>query len=303
MAAKATGTATLAALIFLSLPSVMAQGSFAPIARMGNTQASPQMPPIKALLQDPGPIGLATTTAIFAHVAVGGGWNTVFTFLNTGTTPVGGNLILTASDGTPMNVSIAAPTAGLQADGIGTPVAVLGSSIPISVPVGGLQILSATPVNATDPTKSGWARVESSGGVIGGVGTFQFFDANGNLATIAGVLPASPIGVATIPVDNDNSNSRQVGYALANTGTSPITIKIDVVDVNGTVQKSFNLSLNPGGQVARFLWQDDATFQTFRGSMVLLGQGGANFAVVALVQAGSLYTVIPVLPASAPGIN
>jgi hypothetical protein len=190
-----------------------------------------------------------------------------------------------------------------QAAGTGTSFSVLGSSIPISVPIGGVQVLTASPANTTDPTKTGWARVESSGGQIGGVGTFQYSETAGNLVTIAGVLSADPVTVATIPVDNDNGQSRQVGYAVANSGTSPITIKVDVVDASGNMQKTFNITLNPGAQLAKFLWQDDATFQTFRGSLVLIGQGSASFSVVALVQNGSLYTVIPVIPFKATGIN
>ena len=152
-------------------------------------------------------------------------------------------------------------------------------------------------------TATGWARVESSGGQIGGVGTFQYFGTGGGLVTTAGVLSASAATVATIPVDNDDSQSREVGYALANIGTSPLTVKVDVVDNTGTVQKTYNIPLNAGAQIAKFLFQDDATFSKFKGSMVLMAQGTGSFAVVALVQNGTLYTVIPVIPAKAANIN
>ncbi len=276
---------SLAATVMLAaLPAAMAQAP-AP------ARPSPQLPPINTLIQDPGPIGAATTTALFAQVAVGGGWDTVFTFLNTGTDAVTGNLILTASDGTPLNVSVDTPTPST------------GSSIPISIPAGGVQILTASPVNSTDPTKTGWGMVESSGGQVGGVGTFQYFGGGGSLVTVAGVLSASPVTNATIPVDNDTGQNREVGYAIANVGTSPLTIKADVVDTSGTVQTSFNINLNAGAQLARFLFQDNGTFSTFKGSMVLIAQGTGSFVVVALVQDGSLYTVIPVVPAKASSIN
>ncbi len=273
-----------AIVVLTALPVAMAQIP-APV------RPSPQLPPVNTLIQDPGPIGAATTTALFAQVAVGGGWNTVFTFLNTGTDAVTGNLILTANDGTPMNVSV------------NTPTPTTGSSIPLSIPAGGIQVLTASPVNATDPTTTGWGMVESSGGQLGGVGTFQYFGSGGNLITVAGVLSASPVTTATIPVDNDSTQNRQVGYAVANTGTSPLTIKVDVVDTTGATQTSFNINLNAGAQLARFLFQDNATFSTFKGSMVLIAQGTGNFVVVALVQDGSLYTVIPVIPAKASSIN
>jgi hypothetical protein len=300
---KVAGAATAAIVFLISLQGIMAQGHETPMIGPAGSPASPQMPPVKALLTDPGPIGLATTTAIFAHVAVGGGWTTVFTFLNTGADAVAGNLILTSSDGTPLSVNVGSPSVGVEAGGIGDPTAVLGSTVPISVPAGGTQVLTATPASASDPTKTGWARVESSGGQLGGVGTFQLFDAGGKLSTIAGVLSAGTVTTATIPADNNDSQLRQVGYALANTGTSPIVIKADVVDAGGTVLKTFNVSLGAGAQTARFLWQDDAAYLTFRGSIVFIGQNGAGFAIVALVQNGSLYTAIPVVPAKASQIN
>jgi len=300
---KSLGNMAAMALVLFSLPAVMAQGVGSPMTGAIRTQAPRQMPPIKILLQTPGPIGLATTTALFAHVAVGGGWNTVFTFLNTGASTVDGNLILTAQDGTPMNVALADPSVGPQAGTIGGPVEAVGSSTPISIPVGGVTVLAANPVSAGAATQTGWARIESSGGQIGGVATFQLFDAKGTLTTIAGVLSGDSLAAASIPVDNDDSQTRQVGYALANPGTDPLTVKVDVVTSSGTVQKSFNIPLAPGAQIAKFLWQDDATYLKFRGSMVLIGQGTGKFVVVALVQNGSLYTVIPVIPGKASGIN
>jgi hypothetical protein len=286
-----------------SVPAVVAQGVGSPSAHAAISQISRQMPPVKALLVDPGPVGLSTTTALFAHVAVGGGWNTVFTFINTGSSAITGNLILTAGDGTPMNVAIADPAVAPQAGTTGGTVEAVGSSTAISIPPAGMTVLAATPLSSSSSTVTGWARVESSGGTIGGVATFQLFDSNGNLTTTAGVLSADATASATIPVDNDDSKNRQVGYALANPSTSPLTVKAVVVDSAGNVQKSFTIQLAVGGQTATFLWQNDSSFLKFRGTLVLISQTGNNFSVVALVQNGSLYTVIPVIPSKAANIN
>lgn len=287
--------------VLLPFPAVMAQGLGSAAGGAANLQASRQMPTVKPLLVDPGPVGLATTTALFAHVAVGGGWNTVFTFVNTGSTDISGNLILTANDGTPLNVALADPEVGSQAGTV--PLSTVGSSVPISIPVGGITVLAATPASAGSSTATGWARIESSGGQIGGVATFQLFDSNGNLTTAAGVLSADAVSVATIPVDNDNTLNRQVGYAIANPTTSPLNIKADVLDNAGNMLKSFTIQLPPGGQTASFLWQNDSSFLKFRGTLVLMAQGSTNFSVVALVQNGSLYTAIPVIPSKAPNAN
>ena len=118
---KGNARSTMAVLIVFafSVPALLAQSVVSPGTQATNSQASRQMPPVKALLVDPGPVGLSTTTALFAHVAVGGGWNTVFTFVNTGSSAIAGNLILTANDGTPMNVALADPAVGPQVGSVG----------------------------------------------------------------------------------------------------------------------------------------------------------------------------------------
>jgi hypothetical protein len=254
---------------------------------------------------DPGPIGAATTTAVFAQVAIGGGYTTVFTFLNTGATPTTGNLILTDSAGKPMNASLTAPSSFPEAPSAGG-VEAVGPSIALSINPGGTQFITAGPAVATDPTKAGWARVESDGGTLGGVATFQYAP-GGSLSTIAGVLASNAVQFATIPVDNDDGARRYTGFAIANPGSSSLTVRIVPVDLNGNVVPGLTLSrtLGSGAQLATFLhqeWNAPAAL-TFKGSVVLLAPAGQSFAVVALVQNQGLLTAVPVIPAKAPTIN
>jgi hypothetical protein len=257
------------------------------------------MPQVDMTLVGPGPIGAATTTNLFAQVAIGGGYTTVFTFLNTGSAAVTGSLILTADDGTPLNATLASPGPGGGA---------VGSSAPINVPPGGTQFVTAGAVSPADPTKAGWARVESEGGSLGGVATFQFLSGT-TLTTIVGVLSADATSSATIPVDDDGTlgaQSRFTGYAVANTGNTDINIRITLVNPDGSLLQTISPAtlnpLRPGAHTARFLWQDiNPSFQ-FRGSMVLIEQAGQQFSVVALVQNQGLFTAIPVIPAKAPNI-
>ncbi len=253
-------------------------------------------------ITDPGPVGAATTTAIFSQFAIGGGFTTTFTLLNTGTGALDGNLILTnGANGTPSNASLQ------SSDGTSA----TGSTIHVLVPQGGTTFVTASPAIPGDPTtRVGWARVESSGGTLGGVSTFQL-TLNGFLQTVAGVLSSGPVPSATIPVDNDANAQRFTGYAVANPSNSAINIKIDVVDPSGNIVDTINPAqlnpLPPLQQVARFLHQDLPTRTTFKGSMVLIGQGGATFTVVALVEdqgaTGVLFTAIPVIPGKASNIN
>jgi len=267
------------------------------LAAQAGVSMSPGRPAVRMLVTDPGPIGINTTTALFSQVAIGGGYKTVFTLLNTGGTDLSGILILTAGNGSPMHVTFTDPPAAPAT----------GSSVDIGpIRSGGTKFITASPVNPGDATVTGWARVESSGGTVGGVGTFELTQA-GKLTTIAGVLAGGTTNVATVPIDNNEALNRFTGYAIANPSSQNINVKIVVVDVNGSTVHTLNLPqlnpLGPGQQIARFLHQDLSSLLTFQGSMVLIGQAGSQFSVVALVVDQGLITAVPVIPSKAPGIN
>jgi hypothetical protein len=124
------------------------------------------------------------------------------------------------------------------------------------------------------------------------------------------VLSSDLVPAATIPVDDDVTQNRYTGYAVANPGTSPITIKVMEIPGDGNIANAATLQsvlLGPGEHTALFFAGDSKAGQVFRGSAVLIGQNGATFCVVALVQVqgktGLLYTAIPVLPSKAPNVN
>jgi hypothetical protein len=260
----------------------------------------------------PQSVAQTTTTALFAQVAIGGGFSTTFTLLNTGSTALTGNLVLTLekSDGTP-NVTVTDLALNQTSTFSGFSI-----TVPISsIPPGGTTFLSAESTNPSDSVAVGWGRVDSTGGTLGGVATFAFTSA-GQLQTIAGVLSSDLVSAATIPVDDDVGRQRITGYAVANPGSSPITIKVLEVPADGNSATAVTLNsitLDPGKHTASFFFQDPNAVDypgmspTFRGSAVLIGQAGATFCVVALVQVqgatGLLYTVIPVFPSKAPIIN
>jgi hypothetical protein len=271
-------------------------GGVASAAQSGLSPSSAR-PPVQITVTDPGPIGVNTTTALFSQVAIGGGFQTVFTLLNTGASDLSGVLILTQGNGTAMTATFTAPPAAPAT----------GSSYEIGpIRSGGTQFITASPVSPANPTVAGWGRVESSGGTLGGVGTFTVTQ-GGRLTTVAGVLSGGLMNVATVPVDNNEAQNRFTGYAIANPSNAAINVKIVVVRTDGTPVQTLNLpALNPLGpqrQVARFLFQDAPSLLTFQGSMVFIGQGGSEFSLVALVQDQSLITAIPVIPSKAPGIN
>lgn len=193
-------------------------------------------------------------TALFPHLAFGQGYTTVFTLFNIGSDAVVGNLILTGQDGSPLTANLSSN------DGTtGT-----GSSIALYISAGGTKFVTASSVKSTDSIKAGWARVESSGGTLSGVATFQYAP-NGSLLTIAGVLSSSPVSSATIPVYDDVDSGRFTGYAIANPGTSSITVNVMEVSGDGTSITNLSpISLGPGQQIAQFFFQDSLAKRSFK---------------------------------------
>src|SRR4030095_14590140 len=278
-------SAILVAILFVMAPALYAQSD--EVLYLGNTRTV--QPNVQANLADPGPIGAETTTSLyFGHVALGAGWNTIFSIVNTGPTTVNGTLSVRGQDGVPINANI---------DGTVT------ASLAVQVPSGGTRTLVANPVSATDPLRAGWARYENIGGNASGVATFQQSVGN-QLATAAGVLSSNLVSAATIPVYNDLATSRFVRFAVANPNASAISLRLTTLNEVGTVQDGpitpAELNLPANGQIARFLHEFLPARTTFRGSMVLQGaSAGQTFVVVALVQNGPLITAIPVIPEKA----
>ena len=241
--------------------------------------------------------GVASVTTFFPQVAVGDGSSTLFIVTNTGSTAASGYLVLTDQQGNPFTVS------GVLTDSSGTTQpASVGSSFSIDAPAGGTDFLSATSVSPNNPTSSGWAELESTGGSLTGVATYEYVS-GGILQYMVGVLQSQLHQFATIPVDNDNTQDKQMAYAIANPSSETISIKLALVGQDGTVvDDTVTVTLSPGQQIAKYLSQDLPARANFKGSLVLRGQAGARFIAVTLLQKQGLFTVIPLISGKAPGI-
>jgi rhamnogalacturonan endolyase len=246
---------------------------------------------------------LAGLPTYFAHVAIGGGFSTVFTFPNTGADTADGSLILTDREGHPLSANLSSALIPSDSGGAGARTA--AASIPLSVGPGATRIITASPAGPSDPTKTGWARLEMISGSLRGVATFQFSD-GGLPKIVVGVPVSQPTDAATIPVDNDIGSNRLTAFAVANPGSEDLNIKVIILNQDGTVADSISPEelnpLLPQQQVAKFLHEILPGRLNFRGSMVLLSQGGKGFIAVALVENQGLFTAIPVLPAKSPTV-
>ena len=238
----------------------------------------------------------------FSKVAVGGGFSTTLTLTNTGATEASGKLIFTDQQGNPMIVqgSLSSATAPPQAPPSD---ASTGSSFPIMIPAGGATWLAVTALDPAGITTRGWALLETSGGSVSGVATFQRVS-DGILKAVAGVFAAEPLYYATISVDNDDKESRFTGYAIANPNSYETKIKLGSVNETGQFLSDVDrvITLGPRQQVSRFLHEDLPARVNFKGSVVLRGQALGAFVVVALVENHGQFTVVPVIRGKSPEI-
>jgi hypothetical protein len=239
----------------------------------------------------------AFLTAFFPQVAVGGGYTTTITLYNSLKVAISGNLVLTDQSGAPFLVNGTEPSADERAPSAGDGFELLASTFPLAIPASGSRTLTFAAPAASDPTKSGAARFESTEGTVSGVAVFQL-RSGGALKTSAGVLAATPVETATILVDNSAAQSRFTGFSILNPTDENVSIRIVTVDENGSTLDTLTpAELNPLGprkQVTRFL-HEYVNRTTFRGSMVLTSQGGKLFVPVALTVQENVLTTIPVV--------
>ncbi len=211
----------------------------------------------------------------FAHYAVGMGYATTFTLVNTGDTPASGVLALRDPEGN------------------------LRTLLQVSMGPGGVNRVRLQGASM----RTGWATYEGTGGNVSGVATFEFAERGGILKTVAGVLASSPTSSATIPVEYDPVMELATAYAVANPGTDVVRIRMELLSDDGVLlDNPVEFALLPGCQIARYVHEDFPSLESFHGSVVLSDPAGGRFVVIALAQNSGLLSVLPALP-GVPGAN
>ena len=169
------------------------------------------------------------------------------------------------------------------------------------IPSGGTIFLSVSGLTANTPTTSGWAELDSMGGVLTAVATYDY-TVGPTVYSAVGVLQTQQMQYMTFPVDNDTTQQKDTVYGIANPSSQPISVKLALVGQDGTVIDDITVQLDPGKQIARYLKQDFSGRTDFKGSLVLRGQNGALFIAVALSYNQNILTAIPLILGKAPGV-
>jgi len=229
-------------------------------------------------------IGLAAT--YFPFVTAGGGWSTLFTFINTGLAETSGKLILRDPQGNPLTVN------GELTDSSGTTQPVQqASSFTFSVPSAGSIHLS---VDIPEDISIGWVQLESTGSSLSGMATHEYIS-GAKTESLFNVPQSSPLNFAVIPVDIDKNLDKLQAYVITNPNSHAISVNIMSVAQDGTVVgDSVVINLGPGEQTSRYLTWDLASTK-FRGSLVIRGQRGQTFVVLALLVKQGVFAAIPLI--------
>jgi hypothetical protein len=219
----------------------------------------------------------------FPHLAIGQGYSTAFSLSNTGASSASGSLSFADSSGSPLQVFSGG---------------VMGSSLPVAIGAGATSFFTVTSQDASSPLKTGWARLQTSGGTVAGVAAFQLADGD-VLKSLAGVFAVSSVASAVIPVDDDGTQQRYTGFAIANPADVDINLQLATFDSDGTPRDLVRPApLNPlpaNGHVSIYLHEVLPSALTLRGRMMVTADGGQQFVIVALQQARGLFTAIPVI--------
>jgi hypothetical protein len=222
-------------------------------------------------------VGGASSVAIFAQVADGGGYSTTFSLLNNQSTAINGQLKFYNTDGTPRSLTINGVT---------------GTQFSVNLPVDGSLYMTTS--NA-GPTTSGWA-ILNSDLPVQSVATFDYRNDKGTLTTTAAVLGSGAATKVALPVETNSS--LDTGVAIVNFGSSTISVRLRLLNETGSeIANKLNL-LDAQKQLVGFVSQFFSTVQgigNFKGVLTAEVEGQGSFAATSLILKEGMYSALPVV--------
>jgi hypothetical protein len=236
----------------------------------------------------------ATPSVMFPQLAVGAGYSTALTLLNTGDAQADGTLKITDDSGVPLPVNV-----------IGSnKTQVSGSDVAVTIAPGASRILTLSGLQAGGTPKTGWVRVDSSGGPLRGVASLSYSE-GGALKYFSTAPNADPMQCAAILLDDDSAVTRFSGFSVVNYGTVAMTLKLAVFDEDGilvTVLSPPELNpMQPQVQLTRFVQEYvPGLGAAFKGSLVLISTDGKSFVAGGLMMQQGLLSLLPAFSTACP---
>ncbi len=178
---------------------------------------------------------VGTSGGRMAHVASGGGWQTIITLVNTGAASANVTLSFFADDGSPLSLPLSFPQTGATAT---------QSWFMRGIPAGAtLIVVTPGPVSANLVTGS--AQLTTTGNVSG----FAIFQNAGQEA----VVPLETGSASAYTLAFDDTNGLQTGIALANGSSQAAVIPATLRDGNGATLATTSIGVPANGHISPML--------------------------------------------------
>ena len=217
---------------------------------------------------------VGTAGGTLAHIASGGGWQTLITLVNTGQNPAQAELSFLDEQGNPMALPLLFPQTG----GVSTTSSVSQTLQP------GASLLIQTQGQAS---QVGSAHLTTAGAVSG----FAIFQRSGQEA----VVPIATGAASTITLVFDNTNGLANGVALANSSGVPVAVPVTLYTDTGATLGTASINLPANGHTSFILKDQFPAAASIRGS-VAFGSGGGQIAAVGIrATSAGAYTSIPAM--------
>ncbi len=215
-----------------------------------------------------------------AQAASGGGWQTTFTLVNTGSTAASATLSFFANDGTKLSLPLSFPQTGQTAN---------EAWVTQIIPAGGTLII-VTQGPASGATVTGSAILATTGNV-GGFAIYQ--------NTAAGqetVVPLENRYSANYLLAFDNANKLATGVALSNITNAPVTVSAILRDDTSKQIGTDAITLAANSHAQFMLAGQYAYTANLRGTIEFDTPLGGQIAVIGIraTPAGA-YTTIPAM--------
>jgi len=223
---------------------------------------------------------VGTTGGTMAQVASGGGWETLFTLVNTGATPANATLRFFADGGSALSLPLDFPQTGTTAT---------ESSVSQEIP-GGATLVIVTQGQSSGSLLTGWAQLTTNG-QVSGFGILQN-TADGQEA----VVPLEMRNADAYALAFDNTNGLTTGLALANVSNQAEGVPMFLRDDTGAILGQATVNLPPWGHTSLMLSDNYSVTAGKRGTVEFDTPAGGQISALGLYATlGGVVTTIPAL--------
>ena len=238
----------------------------------------------KALTSLPVLANVGTTGGTMAHVAAGGGWQTLFTLVNTGATPANITLNFFNDAGQPLMLPLSFPQNQTRAT---------KSSVTQTIPAGATFVI-VTEGQSSDAVVTGSAQLSTTGNV----GGFAIFQAGGQEA----VVPLEVGSANSYTLAFDNTGGLVTGVALVNSSSQPAIVPATLRDATGATLAATSINLPASAHQSQILSALFPQAAGIRGTLEFATPTGGQIGALGIraTPAGA-FTTIPVMTPLPPG--